>query len=61
MVKDLERRLALLDRDFEPLAGRDVVDRDRHAPILGVPEQTDVDALADAAVKLTRHCRHRHR
>jgi hypothetical protein len=55
MVKDLERRFALQDWEFERFAGLGVVDCDRHVPILRVPEQADLDAVADAAVKLAGH------
>jgi hypothetical protein len=50
--KHVVRPLVLADRQLERLVGLAVVDGDRHATVGGVPEEADVDAVADAAVEL---------
>jgi hypothetical protein len=52
VVKDVARPLALADRQLERLVGLAVVDGDRHVTVSGMPQQANVDAVADAAVEL---------
>jgi hypothetical protein len=57
--KHLVRALALADGQFERLAGLVIANGDRHVTVSGVPEQADVNAVADATIELTRARRHR--
>jgi hypothetical protein len=59
MVKHVARALSLADRQLERLVGLRVVNRDRHVTIGGVPEEADMNAVADPAVELTRARRRR--
>ncbi|MFZ0376901.1 MAG: hypothetical protein WAL38_03665 [Solirubrobacteraceae bacterium] len=51
-MEDVECRLPIFDRQLERLAGLGVLHGDRHALLVGVPQQPDVDAVAGAAVEL---------
>ena len=51
VVEDIERALLGADWDFECFTGFGVLNEDCDAVVLGVPEQLDVDTVADAAVK----------
>jgi hypothetical protein len=52
VTEDVNRPLAVADRQVERLAGLAVVDGDRHVTVVWVPEQADVDSVADAGVEL---------
>jgi hypothetical protein len=57
--KHVARALALADRQFERLAGLAVVNSDRYLTTSGVPEQADMDSVADATVEFPRARRRR--
>jgi hypothetical protein len=56
VVEDLERALALANRQFEDFAGLSVVDCYRNLAVVRVPEQPDVDTVARAPVELECGC-----
>jgi hypothetical protein len=59
VVKHIVRPLVLADRQLEGLVALAVVNGDRHVPVRGVPQEANVNAIADAAVELARTCGHR--
>lgn len=53
-MEDLERALVLADVDREGVTGLGVLDRDRHAIVVLMPQQPHVDAVADSAVEFSQ-------
>jgi len=54
MFEHVERAVAVTHRQIEPLAGLAVGDGEGHVAVGRVPEQADVDAVADATVERIR-------
>jgi hypothetical protein len=51
----LRALLPVADQQLERLTGLGVVDRNRHPNIVGMPQQPDIDPIADSGVELSDH------